>query len=655
MQRLLTVSVIGIVCVSCSGSGGMNAGAHDDDVGSTEEAAKNMGGSSGGGGSPAPAPAPKPPAKPSCSGATYAVTRLDDRNSQCATNDCSLREAVIAANNCAGHNTITLPSGTINLTNGITITDSVTMQGAGSSSTTIDGGRQNSIFWVDHGPGATTVFSNLTIAHGVGAILALDNAGSGQGPAVQLSSVSLVDNATPNFGGAVQIVEGTLYVTNSEFAFNTSVDGGGAIDASLSNIQISGSTFIWNETDQLGGAIDAYQSNITIANSSLDLNRGIDGGGAIYIEAGSTLVASDSSFNDDSSDNGGGGLMAVDPGTTVTLSHCTLDYDIAAEGGAGLFEGSVSIEGSTISDNQATGGPGGGFLAYGPLQLVSSTMQANSAVTGSTYGPGSGGALMAANNLRVDSSTLSGNTADTEGGAIATQGFISSNTNLAAQSTIINSTLSANTAAVGGAVSHADGQLFIKSSTIVGNIAPKASALMSHGTGNLVVSGSATPQMHVNHSIVHKNGSTTSALCVDEESSFTGGATIGIDSYGFNLRGDNSCVFKGGTEINLAGSPGLGALADNGGLTETLLPATGSRAVDSGSTTTGAQDSDPGCAPKDERGSTRPVGTACDIGAVERQASDPAVQVTPAVANESPDGGAPPAAESPDAGAPPSM
>ena len=61
--------------------------------------------------------------------------------------------------------------------------------------------------------------------------------------------------------------------------------------------------------------------------------------------------------------------------------------------------------------------------------------------------------------------------------------------------------------------------------------------------------------------------------------------------------------------VNATGDPLLGPLADNGGLTPTLLPAIGSPAVNAASATA--------CTNTDQRGVQRPVGSACDEGSVE--------------------------------------
>jgi hypothetical protein len=87
------------------------------------------------------------------------------------------------------------------------------------------------------------------------------------------------------------------------------------------------------------------------------------------------------------------------------------------------------------------------------------------------------------------------------------------------------------------------------------------------------------------------------------------GTSDGGDNLSFP---DHSC---GGIHV----APKLGALAANGGPTQTLLPLAGSPVVDR--VPTGG----PGCSTsgKDQRGVPRPQGPACDIGAVE--AANPAV------------------------------
>lgn len=84
----------------------------------------------------------------------------------------------------------------------------------------------------------------------------------------------------------------------------------------------------------------------------------------------------------------------------------------------------------------------------------------------------------------------------------------------------------------------------------------------------------------------------------------------GGDAGSFRSDGIPDTTFSDGIG-NLDADPLLGALGDNGGATPTLLPATGSAAIDTGTNT--------GCPVTDQRGVARPQGPTCDIGAVEVQ------------------------------------
>ena len=97
---------------------------------------------------------------------------------------------------------------------------------------------------------------------------------------------------------------------------------------------------------------------------------------------------------------------------------------------------------------------------------------------------------------------------------------------------------------------------------------------------------------------------------------------------GYNFSDDDSCGFTNPTSnVKTPNDPVLGALANNGGPTQTLLPLAGSPLLDAippascGATV-------------DQRDITRPQGTGCEIGAVEVEVAvvptpAPATVVTP--------------------------
>jgi len=79
----------------------------------------------------------------------------------------------------------------------------------------------------------------------------------------------------------------------------------------------------------------------------------------------------------------------------------------------------------------------------------------------------------------------------------------------------------------------------------------------------------------------------------------------------FNLSSDGSCGFGVNRDYQ---NVMLNPLAYKGGPTPTHLPLPNSPAIDFGSNAD--------CPPTDQRGVLRPQGAGCDVGAVERQATD---------------------------------
>ncbi|MEY2958948.1 MAG: hypothetical protein RLZZ01_1516, partial [Actinomycetota bacterium] len=65
-----------------------------------------------------------------------------------ASSEAELNQAIVAANNAAGADTITISAGTISLTSDLeTITDELTITGADQLSTIIDGSDSHSVFY----------------------------------------------------------------------------------------------------------------------------------------------------------------------------------------------------------------------------------------------------------------------------------------------------------------------------------------------------------------------------------------------------------------------------------------------------------------------------------------------------------------------------
>lgn len=119
--------------------------------------------------------------------------------------------------------------------------------------------------------------------------------------------------------------------------------------------------------------------------------------------------------------------------------------------------------------------------------------------------------------------------------------------------------------------------------------------------GNITISASQNVTLNAYNSIFAINN--TKANCAPSSGSI-------VMNFSHSLFDETSCG-AGGT--NIIGDPLLGALANNGGPTQTLMPQLNSPALDAGNNAT--------CLSTDQRGELRPVdrggGSICDIGAVE--------------------------------------
>ncbi len=262
----------------------------------------------------------------------------------------------------------------------------------------------------------------------------------------------------------------------------------------------------------------------------------------------------------------GAGILVGDE--AVTISKCIITKNNSTGDGGGIFVnagGSLVIQLSTISSNTAVYGGGIDFYnSGGSLLLLDSTVSGNTAdYCGGLYFVGSVGA----GGLTIRNSTFSGNsmtnTGGTGGGAIG----ISS----AGTLTIQNSTITNNTSAnKGGGIGELSSgmNVSLESTVVAGNTSTGAGPdIFTTGTVN----------------------ATTSLL----------GSSAGITTFNPDFN----------TTLLLGMSANLGPLANNGGPTQTHLPAGNSILIDQGTNLAALT--------TDQRGTQRVIGIAADIGAVE--------------------------------------
>jgi predicted outer membrane repeat protein len=238
-------------------------------------------------------------------------------------------------------------------------------------------------------------------------------------------------------------------------------------------------------------------------------------------------------------------------------------------GGIYNYSGALKLTNIVVSDNSSTVG-GGGIYNDGTLMLNNSTVSDNSADAG-------GGVYNAsARTLTMTNSTVSGNSARLHGGGIYNSSTLS----------LTNSTVSGNTAqsGSGGIYNGNAGALSMTNATLAGNSSPD---LRNNNPGN--------PQL-------------TAELTNTIVQSCFGAVT----DNGGNLDGGSACGLTAATSVSNA-TLDLGALADNGGPTLTMLPGASSDAFGNGLLTVCAA---PPVNGLDQRGFTRST-VACSSGAVE--------------------------------------
>ena len=341
---------------------------------------------------------------------TLVVNSLaDTSDGTCDVTDCTLREAIVAANTVSGHDEITFSvTGTITLTAALPlITEAVDVHGPGATSLAISGNDTARAFTVKDVDFGSLEFTDLTIEHCQG----------GDGPAFNLygsnstfliEDVVLQHNFTTYDGGAINFyATGDLTINRSSVLYN-SAGGGGALYANADGygpatgmtVTITNSQFRHNTADDNGGALYLTDLTATITNSTFDTNSADDvagsgyygDGGAIFAQATSLTVAN-STISGNSADSRGGAIWAeYDYATAPTLAQ-------------------IEIDNSTISGNDA--GTAGGLKVTGRIRTTinQSTITGNSAYYGGSPAVQVDGAYSDRWYNSISGSILVGNTA----------------------------------------------------------------------------------------------------------------------------------------------------------------------------------------------------------------------------------------------------
>jgi CSLREA domain-containing protein len=544
---------------------------------------------------------------------TITVTTTADNDA--ADPECSLREAIVAANTDAAYNgcgpgtgndviDMTGISGTITLGSHLpAISETVQLNGPTTDGLTIDG---------------------------LGAYNAIETTGYGVDIGVDHLTVTNIVSDGIYAAGNITVTNSTILAGDCGIY---SEDGGAFVSRSLISGTACSGVNVWTTAIITGSTVKGGPmgvgagDHVTVTNTTVFGEDGIysDGGSAFVIHSTITATVYDgiavlgSVVVRDTTITAGQDGVYADVGGVKMIS-CTV---------AAGSDGVDAFANAAITSSVITATNNGAFALFGDVEVTSSTITSqgddgvdsdlgNIKVTASRiYGDESGidtdtgdidvafsrvigneDGINAVGNVTVTYSTVTGNNlAGVHGGGNAS---ISYSTIVdcggdgvgALTVSVFQSTISGNGG--DGVQSSNQTSVMVNHATIVGNV--------GYGINN------ASGTTMVSHTIIAQNGGVGSTR--DLNATLSAGS-----SYNLIGNGDGSGATDGvnGNQVGTTGTlldPRLELLADNGGGTKTraLLPSSPAiNAIPAGSCTVS----------DDQRGVTRPQGAGCDIGAYE--------------------------------------
>lgn len=310
---------------------------------------------------------------------------------------CELREAIAAINDdatggdcarTAGATTITFNTavtGIILRDGHLRIRRSLTIEGPGTASLSIDANRNSRLLRID--AGAEVTISELTLTNG-----RADNGGAIRNDGtLTLRTVHVIDSYADEQGGGIINSAGARLTLseNSIVARNTAAFNGGGISHQGEELRITESVVRDNQVtgspdgQSRGGGICQLSGLLVIERTRIHNNRAFGTGGGISINAGSATI------------------------TSSTISDNQANGTTPYGGGIAVLSATLQLDRSTISSNQAAWA-GGILLVDSTATLRNCTLSGNSATDHGTAIFNAGGARDKAAQLLVDSCTITG-------------------------------------------------------------------------------------------------------------------------------------------------------------------------------------------------------------------------------------------------------
>ncbi len=338
-------------------------------------------------------------------GDTFKPTRFDDpKPNGCKPTNCSLREAVSAANVLSDKDTVQLSKGTYELTRseeppsspleggGLELIGPIRMAGAGAAETRIDANGVDRVIEIGYPPyvGAQKArLTGLTLKGGdPGAAGANEGGGIySNGIFLTLIGVVIKDNAA-QFGGGIEHRGVFFTMKRSTIKNNNGGEGGGihviSQDGDRPEMNIDDSTISGNNASKGGGILadgaalfGSLDPSVFLTNSTVARNSSAAEGGGLMSDNGALIELDNSTvaYNTADADGIGGGvgggihqhtgallqlgdsiIAANTVGATGSGPDCSATQSFGnLDGGNVLTAGPTDCPGITAADNQFVG------------------------------------------------------------------------------------------------------------------------------------------------------------------------------------------------------------------------------------------------------------------------------------------------------------
>ncbi len=314
------------------------------------------------------------------------ITVTTDLDADAADGFCSLREAILAANDDLAHYECPAGSGAdrivfslalpaiLNASSDLpAITETVAIRGPGVNQLTIDGLTLNRLFvFASVSGGEWYLLEDLSVLHGYANTgLGPDGGGAyvGPGDTAIFSRVIVAENVAGNGGGGIAVdgftgLPAQAEIHDSILSGNLSLGatgGGGLLVVDDSAVEVTASSIVDNRAEASFGAgagIVIQRSTVAIQRSTISGNSALGNGGGIFI----------------SSNTGDAALLSL-ADSTIYDNLADADFDLNGDGGGISTTGPethLELENSIIAGNADDGLVVNPDLSLGSFVLVSS-------------------------------------------------------------------------------------------------------------------------------------------------------------------------------------------------------------------------------------------------------------------------------------------